>query len=150
MTRSLLIFFLTLGYCLAGTSVIDSSARKFIDAGNVAWVNGMKTGDVTSIAATYAEEALDCGPTGECRKGRPAIYDYLKRRIERLGRAESAGVTSTGSVQQGDFVYEWGVAKVSFSDGRKVEGRYLTVWQLQRDGTWRIFRNISIPDDRRK
>lgn len=131
----------------AQIGAIDPAARKDIDAGNQAWVRGMKDGRTAPIASTYAENAVDCSATGECLKGRAAIEDYLKTRIAKLGRATSASAISLGSVQQGDFVYEWGRAEVSFADGQKVAHRYLTVWQRQPGGVWKIFRNMPIPDD---
>ncbi len=131
----------------AQTGAIDPKARKDIDAGNQAWVTGMKDGSAAPIAATYAENAVDCAATGECVKGRAAIEDYMKTRIAKLGRAISASATSLGSVQQGDFVYEWGRSEVSFANGQKVAHRYLTVWQRQPGGVWKIFRNMPIPDD---
>jgi ketosteroid isomerase-like protein len=80
-------------------------------------------------------------------KGRAAIVDYIRTRIAKLGRATSASTTSLGSVQQGDFVYEWGRSEVTFADGQKATHRYLTVWQRQPAGAWKIFRNMPIPDD---
>ncbi|SPE41976.1 conserved exported hypothetical protein [Candidatus Sulfopaludibacter sp. SbA3] len=132
---------------VAQTGAIDPTARKDIDAGNQAWVTGMKEGRAGPIAATYAENAVDCAASGECLKGRAAIEDYLRARIAKAGRATSAGATSLGSVQQGDFVYEWGRSEVSFANGPKVSHRYLTVWQRQPGGVWKIFRNMPIPDD---
>jgi uncharacterized protein (TIGR02246 family) len=135
--------------CMAQSSKIAPAARKAIDAGNQAWVDGMKSGNGAAIAKIYAEDALDCGPTGECSKGRAAIEKYLKGRVAMAGRAQSASVTSIGTVQQGDFVYEWGHSEASLANGKKVGGRYLTVWQRQANGSWLIFRNLSIPDDSR-
>ena len=131
----------------AQTGAIDPAARKDIDAGNQAWVTGMKEGRAAPIAATYAENALDCAATGECVKGRAAIEDYMRARIAKLGRAISASATSLGSVQQGDFIYEWGRSEVSFANGQKVAHRYLTVWQRPPGGVWKIFRHMPIPDD---
>lgn len=134
---------------VAQTVLIDPAARKDIDAGNQAWVSGMKQGASQGIAATYAETAVDCGPTGECIQGRAAIERHMRERAAKLGRAQSASVTSLGAVQQGDFVFEWGHADAQFQGGQKVSGRYLTVWQKQAEGGWKIFRNLSIPDDRK-
>jgi len=131
----------------AQTGAIDPAARKDIDAGNQAWVAGTKDGQSAPIAATYAENAVDCTAAGECVKGRPAIEDYLRVRIAKFGRAASATAASLGSVQQGDFVYEWGRSEVSFAGGKRTTHRYLTVWQRQPRGVWKIFRNMPIPDD---
>ena len=66
--------------------------------------------------------------------------------MAKLGKAESASVTSIGSVRQGRFVYEWGLAEASFADGRKVADRSLTAWREQPDPTWKIFRNLVNPE----
>ena len=131
--------------CAAQSTAIDPAARGGIDAGNQAWVTGMTDGNAAIIAASYAPNSLDCSATGDCIKGRAAIEAHFKERSAKLGRAASASVTSAGAVQQGEFVYEWGRAEASFGSGAKVAGHYLTVWQRQRDGSWKIFRNMAIP-----
>ena len=108
----------------------------------------MKDAEAAIIAASYADDALDCAATGECFKGRNAIEAHFRERSTKLGHAASASVTSAGAVQQGDFVYEWGRAEASFAGGAKIVGQYLTVWQKQPDGSWKIFRNMAIPADR--
>lgn len=123
----------------------SDAALRYIHEGNQAWVNGMKSGDAAKIAATYAADALDCGATGECLKGRAAIESATKARTAKMGRAASASVMSLGSVQRGNFVYEWGSATAAFAGGKKIEGSYLTVWQKQKDGSWKIFRNMALP-----
>jgi hypothetical protein len=74
----------------------------------------------------------------------------IKEQIEKLGRAQSATVTSRGAAQQMEFVYKWGRAVASFANGKKVVDEYLTVWQRQPDGSWRIFRNMVIPSAKGK
>jgi ketosteroid isomerase-like protein len=107
----------------------------------------MKQGNVGLIMATYTTDAVDCGPQGDCVRGRSAIEEHMKKQMAKLGKAESASVISIGSVQQGRFVYEWGQAEASFPDGRKVVDRYLTAWRELPDGTWKIFRNLVIPNE---
>ena len=107
----------------------------------------MKQGRTAPIAATYTEDAVDCGPAGDCIQGRAAIEQHMKEELGKLGKAQSAHVTSIGSVQQGDFVYEWGQAEAAFATGKTIVDRYLTAWQRQHDGSWKIFRNLVIPQD---
>ena len=132
--------------CLAQNKPIESAARRQIDAGNQAWIDGMKQGTVGLITATYASNAVDCNPEGDCFRGRAAIEEHMKEEMAKLGKAESASVTSSGSVQQGRFVYEWGQAEASFPNGKKVVDRYLTAWREEPDRTWKIFRNLVIPE----
>jgi ketosteroid isomerase-like protein len=135
---------------LARTQTIEVAARKGIDAGNQAWVDGMKLGEAAPIAATYDDSALDCSPTGECVSGRAAIEQNIKKLLAKWGRAQSAQVTSVGSVQQGGYVYEWGRAEASFANGHDLADRYVTVWRREAGGGWKIFRNMVIPDDERR
>jgi ketosteroid isomerase-like protein len=136
---------------MAQSGTLPKAARAGIDAGNQAWIDGVKTGNIPLISATYAEDAVDCGPTGECTKGRLLIEQHMTTELASRGRARSASVKSSGASQNGNFVYEWGQAEAIFNNGTNNSGtnmveKYLTVWQLQADGSWKIFRNMVIPD----
>ncbi|WP_433974069.1 YybH family protein [Tunturiibacter lichenicola] len=124
----------------------DAAARAAVDAGNQAWVDGVKTEDIKRIIATYAEDAVDCGPAGECIRGREQIERKMTTQLAARGRARSATVKTQGATEQGSFIYEWGQAEATFSGGKDLVEKYLTVWQKQPDGTWKIFRNMVIPD----
>jgi ketosteroid isomerase-like protein len=130
---------------LAQEKPIETAAWRQIDAGNQAWIDGMKQGKVALIAATYALDAVDCSREGDCIRGRSAIEEHMKEGMAKLGKADVASVISMGSVQQGRFVYEWGQAHAHFPSGKNIVDRYLTAWQQQPDGTWKIFRNLVIP-----
>jgi len=140
------LFLLYCSTCLAQSEPIESAARVQIDAGNQAWIDGMKQGNVGMIAATYTPDAVDCSAEGRCIRGRSGIEEHMKEEMAKAGKAESARVSSVGSVQQGRFVYEWGQAEASFPDGRKIVDRYLTTWREEPDGSWKIFRNLVIPN----
>ena len=127
-------------------TALSESARTGIDAGNQAWIEGVKTGDVARIMATYTEEAVDCDPKGECTTGRDRIEQLMAAHLAELGHAHSASVQSWGSIEQGNFVYEWGQAEATFDGGKKLVDKYLTVWERQSDGGWKIFRNMVIPE----
>lgn len=144
-TLMVMLFLLGSATCLAQSQPIKSAARRQIDAGNQAWIDGMKQGNVALITATYTPDAVDCSPEGDCVRGRSAIEEHMKEEMAKRGKAESASVTSIGSVQQGHFVYEWGQAEARFSNGNKVVDQYLTAWREEPNGTWKIFRNLVIP-----
>jgi uncharacterized protein (TIGR02246 family) len=123
-----------------------ASARVAIDAGNQAWIDGIKAGDMKRIAATYTEDAVDCASTGECIRGRSQIEQHMTAQLASSGPARSAAVKTLGSTEQGSFIYEWGEAAATFGDGKRLVERYLTAWRAQPDGTWKIFRNMVIPN----
>jgi ketosteroid isomerase-like protein len=145
-----LMLLMTVGTLFSATTFAQSgpasvSARAGIDAGNQAWVDGVKTGNIALIIATYADDAVDCGSSGECVRGRLEIERHMKTQLASLGPARSAAVASAGSTQQGDFAYEWGQAEATYAGGQRVVEKYLTAWQRQADGSWKIFRNMVIP-----
>ena len=143
------LFFLALaagsGLAMAQAPAIGANARKWIDAGNRAWIEGMKTGNAVLAASPYAHDAVDCGPVGACQHGHAAILQAMRARLAQLGRASAAAVESQGAVRRGAFIYEWGVAGASFGGGRAVRGPYLTVWERRPDGSWKIYRNLALP-----
>jgi ketosteroid isomerase-like protein len=147
VTGKLIVMFVLISCstCLAQSNQISSEARRQIDVGNQQWVDAMKQGNVALLAPGNAEGAVDCGPKGNCIQGRPALEERAKEEMAKSGKADSASVTSIGSVQQGRYVYEWGEAKAHFLNGKSILDRYLTVWQEQPDGIWKVFRNLVIP-----
>ncbi|MGA8594892.1 MAG: DUF4440 domain-containing protein [Bryobacteraceae bacterium] len=152
MQKRVLVFAVALtASLLSATNPVQSgtplSAKAGIDAGNQAWIDGVEAGNVGLIAATYADDAIDCDSTGKCIKGRIQIEQHLRAQLISLGRARSAAVTTWGSSQNGSFVYEWGQAEAVFDGGKALAERYLTVWQRQARGGWKIFRNMVIPNE---
>lgn len=121
------------------------SASAAIDAGNQAWIEGMKAGDIERIGATYTDDAIDCDPTGKCVQGRAQIERRIAGQLASSGRARSAAVKSWGATDRGSFVYEWGQAEATFEAGQALVEKYLTVWERQPDGSWKIFRNLVLP-----
>lgn len=122
------------------------TARAGINAGNQAWIDGVKTGNIDMIIATYAEDAVDCGPAGDCFRGRAQIEQHMKTGLAALGRAHKASVQSWGMTERGNFAYEWGQAEATYDGEKHLVDKYLTVWQRQSDGSWKIFRNMVIPE----
>jgi ketosteroid isomerase-like protein len=147
LISAIAVFSLVSVAAMAHAGTLPGTARAGIDAGNQAWIDGVKAGDVARIIATYTENAVDCGPSGECITGRTQIEQHMTTQLASLGRARSASVQSWGSSQQGNFVYEWGQAKATFDGGKRLVEKYLTVWQRQADGSWKIFRNLVIPSE---
>jgi ketosteroid isomerase-like protein len=131
--------------CMAQTKAIDPDARRQIDAGNQQWIDAMKEGNVALLVPGNTQDVVDCSPQGDCVRGRSALGEHMKDEMAKLGKADSASVNSVGSVQKGRYVYEWGEAKAHFPSGKSIMDRYLTVWQKQSDGSWKVFRTRGMP-----
>ena len=146
-TLKMAMMFLVLGgsASFAQSKPIDPAARRQIDAGNQLWIDAMKQGNAALLQDGNAPGIVDCSAQGDCIRGRSALDAHAKQEMAKLGKADPASVASMGSVQQGRYVYEWGEAKAHFSNGKSILDRYLTVWQEQPDGTWKVFRNLVMP-----
>lgn len=146
MIAGIVLLFTVVSAALPGEDVSKAhSASAAIEAGNRAWIEGMKAGDVQRIGETYAEDAIDCDSAGECIAGRKPIERHIADQLATVGRAHSAIVNSWGMTERGSLAYEWGQAKASFSSGKTLVEKYLTVWQRQSDGSWKILRNLVLP-----
>jgi hypothetical protein len=87
MGNLMVVFFLlSSSRCFAQNKSIGSCARQQIDAGNHAWIDGIKQGRVALIAATYTPDAVDCSPAGHCFRGRTAIEEHKQEEMAKLGK----------------------------------------------------------------
>ena len=115
---------------------------------NSEWAAAMKTGDAAVIAAPYADDSVFVGVDGSCIRGRAEVEKMYRDRFQRAGLATSTKIDSKKLVVDGDLAYETGSAEIGvLKDGKPVVrgGRYLTVWQRQPDGDWKIWRNVVLP-----
>ena len=126
----------------------DPGLEKAVKKANDEWAAAMKTGDAAVIAAPYADQAVFVGVDGACVQGRSEIEKLYRTRFERAGFASSTKIVAKELVKDGDLAYESGYAEVGLMrEGKETVrgGRYLTVWQRQVDGGWKILRNIVLP-----
>ena len=130
--------------CLAQAGA-DQDLQSAVTAGNQVWINAMRSGDTSSIQAIYAPDAVDCSADGHCVSGAHAIERQMRARLGSSDRAQNATVNTTSLVRDRDLAYEWGYSEVDFGGDRRTRGRYVTVWQRQPGGGWKILRNISLP-----
>lgn len=132
------------------SAAILASARPDIDAANAAWLPGLQHRDAQAIVAAYADSGLFIAVDGAVTRGRAAIAQLYAARFPRLREIRGGDVVQEGlTVVAPNLIYEWGHAWVEMAPaaagGSPVRsgGRYLTVWQRQPDGHWRITRNLT-------
>lgn len=132
------------------TAAVLASARPEIDAANAAWLPGLQRRDAAAITAAYADSGLFVAPDGTVTRGRAAVAAMYAARFPRLGEIRGGAVVQDGLALAGpSLVYEWGHAWLELAPraagGAPVRsgGTYLTVWRRERDGHWRIARNLA-------
>jgi len=126
----------------------DSSLEKAVARANAEWAAAMKTGDAAVIAAPYTNDSVFVLADGKSLQGRAAVERMYRDGFQKGGPASTTKIDSKSLVRDGDMAYESGYAEVGVvRQGKPITrgSRYLTVWQAQSDGAWKIVRNIVLP-----
>lgn len=114
-----------------------------------AWVDAYNRGDIPGVAAMYAEDAMAFPPESEIVKGRPAI-EALWKGVRDTG-VQSIDLTVLDVQTSGILLVETGKANLHVagagSPQATVTVKYVVVWKKQKDGSWKILRDIwnSLP-----
>jgi uncharacterized protein (TIGR02246 family) len=126
----------------------DAMLDRAIQKANNEFLTAVKTGDAATIAAPYADRAVFVLPDGTCIQGRNEIEKMYRTSFEQSGLASSSRINSTNVVLDRDLAYELGNAEIGMLRGGKLSSnvsRYLTVWQRDSNGDWKILRNLVLP-----
>ena len=132
------------------TAAILASARPEIDAANAAWFPALQRHDAGALAAAYADSGLFVAGDGTVTRGRAAVARMYAGRFPRLGPIRAGAVVQDGLTVLGPTrIAEWGHGWLELAPERdgappgRSSGTYLTVWQREADGHWRIVRNLA-------
>jgi uncharacterized protein (TIGR02246 family) len=126
----------------------DPKLDRAVEKANSEFTVAMKTGDAATIAAPYTEDASFITIDGACIQGRTEIEKMYRDRFARAGLAHSTKITSKKLVVDNDLAYESGYGEITLLKDGKLStngGRFLTVWQRQTNGDWKILRNVVLP-----
>ncbi len=143
-----LILILGIVMCLGLTAGCQRPAglpeadRAAIRQGDQDFARLMNAKDMKGVAAIYAEDAIVLSPNEAAVQGRAAIQAWI----------ESFPPTTNFQVQiqevegEGDLAYVRGTATFTItpSGAAPVEERakYIEIWRKQKDGSWKIMRDI--------
>ncbi len=106
-------------------------------------------GDIPAVAAMYAEDAMAFPPESEIVKGRPAI-EAMWKGVRDMG-AQSMELNTLDVQTSGNLVVETGKGTLHIAGAgaapAAVSVKYVVVWKKQKDGSWKIIRDIwnSLP-----
>lgn len=161
MTKRTLLGFCAAGaLAFAGSTLIASEGPRVVPAGadprllaaikkaNSDFEIAMTKSDTAAIAEPYTADAVFVTPDGTATRGRAAIEQLYRDRFAKSGPALETKIVSDELMLDGDFAYERGRGSITRRVGEKRVtdwARFLTVWQRQPDGAWKIFRNVVLP-----
>jgi uncharacterized protein (TIGR02246 family) len=133
----------------------DDRARleETIKTVNAAWKEQMRTGNAAGMASAYEDDGAFVGVDGSCTLGRAEIEKRMRARFEESGLAVDTYVHSRSLVIENELGFEWGDASMTFAgkNGSPFTNRggFFTIWRRQPDGSWKIYRNVVLPEARK-
>lgn len=145
----LFVFVLSLVSTVMGASRTgDAKLDAAIQKANSDFDEQMKTGNAAGIASAYKDDGVFVGIDGSCVKGKLEIENMYQSRFEKNGFASATKIDSRNVVVDGDLAYESGYGEITYKkEGKEMKGggRFLTIWQHQPDGSWKIMYNVVLP-----
>lgn len=125
-----------------------AEVRSAIDKGNAQWIEGWAKGDAAMVAAIFADDGVQLASSGKIFKGPKQIQERQKAGMQGADPGVKVTVTTTTVWLDGDTAYETGKYKYEYKEKGKPgvdEGRYVTIWKRQKDGSWKLAMDMGVP-----
>lgn len=125
-----------------------ADVRKAIDKGNAQWIEAWDKADASLIASLFAADGVMLSRNGKFFKGTEQVSERMQKVLGGAGKGVKATVTTVDLWLDGDTAYETGTYSYKFQqNGKPVndEGRYVTIWKRQTDGSWKIASDMGVP-----
>jgi uncharacterized protein (TIGR02246 family) len=128
---------------------VDVAALKdAIQAREKEWSAAFLAANATDIANLYTEDGATIQPTGEWRRGRPAIAAAMQPQFDSTTFTAREDITEEVIPVGTDYVFEVGHYSSSGTlkaggAPRSASGRYVVLWRKDADGVWRLHRDLG-------
>jgi uncharacterized protein (TIGR02246 family) len=131
-------------------SEIFAEAKRAIDRGNAEWIEAWEKGDPARIAALFTDDAVMLSQGGRVFKGRQEILERQKAAMQSVTRPVKVSVITVKIWLDGNTAYETGKYKYEYTEKGEPtteEGRYVTTWKRQSDGSWKLTMDMAVPEN---
>ena len=120
-------------------------ARAPLEKLGAAFAEAFNRGDIAAVAAMYSDDALVLPPDSDLVQGRSAIEALWKG--TRDSGMKDLAFTVLDVHSSRDLAVEVGKADFKIQTANQAESssqtvKYVVVWKRQKDGAWRLFRDI--------
>ena len=126
-----------------------AEAKRAIDKGNAQWIEAWEKGDPEMLAAIFDDDGVMLPQGGKVFKGRQQILERQKGAMQSVTRPIKVSVITVKIWLDGNTAYETGKYKYEYTEkGKPVteEGRYVTIWKRQGDGSWKLSMDMAVPE----
>ena len=143
-TLFLILFVLLLSSCKPTTSVADVETT--VNAAYQEYASSLGAGDAERWIALWTEEGVQMPPGVPANVGKENIYSSLLGFMEIFSFSNMQIQTEEVQVV-GDWAYARGTYTVTYipndgSDPIFIDGKYMSIFQKQSDGSWKLHRDI--------
>jgi uncharacterized protein (TIGR02246 family) len=124
----------------------DDSVRAYIMKLDAEWSKAAQEQNVERSLFYWSEDATVLPPGRAALVGKAAIREFIEKSFQTPGFSISWKAATVTVSTDGDMAYTTGTNHVTFKtpDGKivAVEGKAVTVWRRQKDGTWKCVIDI--------
>ena len=150
--KNLIVFFLGLAILTIGscTKKVDTEAdieaiKSLLEEFDAA----LNAGDLDGLMSCFTEDAVRMPPNMPALVGKEAIRDMFQSRFEQY--TTEVHNTAEEVIVCGDWVFVRGTHTVTFTlkvggESIRDNGKSITIWQRQFDGSWKLHRGIYNSD----
>ena len=124
-------------------------AKRAIDKGNAQWIEAWEKGDAEMLTAIFADDGVILSRNGRIIKGHQQILEREKEAMQSVMRPIKVSVITVNVWLDGDTAYETGKYKYEHTENDRPateEGRYVTIWKRQDDGSWKLSMDMAVPE----
>jgi uncharacterized protein (TIGR02246 family) len=142
---------LALAACTPPAPAVDLAAEAETIRGiETATAAAIAADDAATAASAYAPDAIVFIPFEAPQADAAAIQASFQELIDDPAGALTYSADSIEVASAGDVAYSTGTFSVTYTDETThapatVTGNYVTVWEKQDDGTWKIVRDVNTP-----
>jgi uncharacterized protein (TIGR02246 family) len=131
----------------------DDQVQTAIKDGNARYIAAFANRDAQAFASVYDINGARLGDDGNGSVTRG--HDAIARHADKVMSSVNGTIAVTADTQRlyvvDDFAYEAGKYTLTFvlkgeEKERHVVGQYVTVWKRQKDGGWRIYADMPVPE----